>query len=224
MNIGKYFILLCLVFSGQVTGIQKDKQDLTQFDFPFLIGDWHLVNTLSGSGNDAEDYLSIRLQLKSSYMFAVQIHKKDSSVEYWEGDYTADGNTLTLGAKTLTPQVYSYSATHNQLMLNGVIFYKALSRALVGVWESHQISGYERTDTGVEQLQLILQPDFIFSIRVQNDRGKEVVHQGVYYTESDHLVFLFEDGEHDAKFELEANQMVLNLEDGAILATLKRIY
>ncbi|WP_262021663.1 hypothetical protein [Vibrio quintilis] len=200
----------------------EKEQDLTQFDFPFLIGDWHLVNTLSG--NDTEDYLSIRLQLKSSYMFAVQIHKKDSSVEYWEGDYTADETTLTLGAKTLTPQVYSYSTTHNQLMLNGVIFYKALSRSLVGVWESYQISGFERIDTGVEQLQLVLQPDFLFSIKVQDNKGKEVVHQGVYYTEKDHLVFLFEGGEHDAKFELDANQMVLNLEDGAILATLRRIY
>lgn len=36
MNIGKYVVILCLIFSGQVAGMQMEKeQDLTQFDFPF---------------------------------------------------------------------------------------------------------------------------------------------------------------------------------------------
>ncbi|MDW6003933.1 hypothetical protein [Vibrio mangrovi] len=220
-----YVAVFCLVCSGTVLSStlfsSSNKNDLTQFDFPFLLGDWYLVN--ADPEDSSQDFTSIHLTLSSSYTFAVQIEKRDSSVEYWEGGYAANQDTLTLGVKSVTPQVYSYVSTHNRLMLNGVTFFKALSRSLVGYWQSQSLSGSELDEVGVTQIQLVLQPDFLFFIRSSDDRGHEVVHNGVYYTENDHLVLLYEQGEHDTRFHINSDQLTLNFENGAMVAVLNRV-
>lgn len=170
-----------------------------------------------------QDFMSIHMTLSSSYTFAVQVKKRDSSVEYWEGGYTASQDTLMLGTHALEPQIYTYQTTHNRLMLNGVTFFKALSRSLVGYWQSEYLSGTELDVVGVTRIQLILQPDFLFFIRSVDGQGNEAVHRGVYYTENDHLVLLYDQGEHDTRFQVSADQLTVNFEHGAMVAVLNRV-
>jgi hypothetical protein len=222
-NIPQYVAVLSLILcsSFPLHAQTWDSRDLTQFDYPLLVGDWYLLKTNSGI---EQDFAAIRLTLSSSYTFTIQVQNRDDSIGYWEGKYSVDQNTITLGIQSLTPQSYSYVMTHNRLMLNGVIFYKAFSNTLVGYWQSQSLSGHEHGDVGVTKIELVLQPDFVFLIRSCDEQGNEVIHEGVYYTENNHLVFLYEQGEHDARFELDSDdQMILNLEDGAMLAVLTRV-
>ncbi len=219
-NVKWYVAILSFMCSG--SGLSSShKNDLTQFNFPFLIGEWYLVNPAPEDPH--QDFMSIHLTLSSSYTFAVQVKKRDSSVEYWEGGYTASQDTLMLGTHTLEPQIYTYQTTHNRLMLNGVTFFKALSRSLVGYWQSEYLSGTELDVVGVTRIQLILQPDFLFFIRSVDGQGNEAVHRGVYYTENDHLVLLYDQGEHDTRFQVSADQLTVNFENGAMVAVLNRV-
>ncbi|WP_182288628.1 hypothetical protein [Vibrio spartinae] len=215
-----YVAILSFVCSGSGFSASH-KSDLTQFDFPFLIGEWYLMNP--DPEDPHQDFMSIHLTLSSSYTFAVQVKKRDSSIEYWEGGYTASQDTLMLGTHTIEPQIYTYQTTHNRLMLNGVTFFKALSRTLVGYWQSEYLSGTEVGVVGVTQIQLILQPDFLFFIRSIDEQGNEAVHRGVYYTENDHLVLLYDQGEHDTRFQVSADQLTVNFENGAMVAVLNRV-
>ncbi|QMV14405.1 hypothetical protein Vspart_01660 [Vibrio spartinae] len=219
-NVKWYVAILSFVCSGSGFSASH-KSDLTQFDFPFLIGEWYLMNP--DPEDPHQDFMSIHLTLSSSYTFAVQVKKRDSSIEYWEGGYTASQDTLMLGTHTIEPQIYTYQTTHNRLMLNGVTFFKALSRTLVGYWQSEYLSGTEVGVVGVTQIQLILQPDFLFFIRSIDEQGNEAVHRGVYYTENDHLVLLYDQGEHDTRFQVSADQLTVNFENGAMVAVLNRV-
>jgi hypothetical protein len=72
-------------------------------------------------------------------------------------------------------------------------------------------------------MDLVLQPDFVFTFRVANESGEEAIHQGVYYTEGDHLVLLYEDGEHDTRYTLNSDVLTLEGEEGGMYAVLNRI-
>jgi hypothetical protein len=218
----KWIGLISLIFSFSVFGNQaRDNSDLTQFDQPFLLGDWYLVNP--NPQESKENFVAIKLSLDSNYSFKIDIQKKDYTVDHWEGLYTANEDTLILGLNTSEPQVYEYSSNHNLLNLNGVVFTKALPNALAGMWSSEALSGDELVASDVDQVDLLLQPDFVFMFRVSNDSGDEAIHQGVYYTEGEHLVLLYENGEHETKYKLNSDTLTLEMEEGALYAVLNRI-
>ncbi|MFM2589915.1 hypothetical protein [Vibrio sp. TBV020] len=214
--------LISLILSFSVFGNgTRDNSDLTQFDQPFLLGDWYLVNPDPEESN--ENFLAIKLTLDSNYSFKIDIQKRDYSVDHWEGLYTANDDTLILGLNTSEPQIYEYSANHNLLNLNGVVFTKALSNSLAGMWSSAHLGGDDLSVSDVHQLDLILQPDFVFMFRVSSDDGDEAIHRGVYYTEGEHLVLLYENGEHETKYTLNSDTLTLEMEQGAMYAVLNRI-
>lgn len=214
--------LISLILSFSVFGNEtRDNSDLTQFDQPFLLGDWYLIN--QNPEESKENFLAIKLSLDSNYSFKIDIQKRDYSVDHWEGFYTANDDTLILGLNTSEPQIYEYSANHNMLNLNGVMFTKALSNSLAGMWSSQQLSGDDMSANDVHQLDLILQPDFVFMFRVSNDDGDEAIHKGVYYTEGEHLVLLYENGEHETTYTLNSDTLTLEMEQGAMYAVLNRI-
>lgn len=214
--------LISLILSFSVFGNDaRDNSDLTQFDQPFLLGDWYLIN--QNPEESKENFLAIKLSLDSNYSFKIDIQKRDYSVDHWEGFYTANDDTLILGLNTSEPQIYEYSANHNMLNLNGVMFTKALSNSLAGMWSSQQLSGDDMSANDVHQLDLILQPDFVFMFRVSNDDGDEAIHKGVYYTEGEHLVLLYENGEHETTYTLNSDTLTLEMEQGAMYAVLNRI-
>lgn len=213
---GAMLLVSCFTF-----GAAGPKWDLTQFDLPLLLGDWYFVNP--NLPDSQENFIVIKLNLESDYTFSVDIQKRDYSVEHWEGDYAADGNSLVLGLNSDDPQAYYYEGDHNTLNLNGVTFIKVLPNALAGIWSSVSLSGYDSVKSGLKQIDLILQPDFVFFFRAMDGRGKEKIHSGVFYTEHDHLVLLYENGEYDTQFVLEKDKLTLEQDDGSMHAVLDRV-
>ncbi|RJX72829.1 hypothetical protein DZ860_06630 [Vibrio sinensis] len=204
-------------FAGQT----RDNSDLTQFDQPFLLGDWYLINPNPEASK--EDFLAIKLSLDSNYNFAIDIQKRDYSVDHWEGLYSANEDTIILGLNTSEPQIYEYSSNHHMLNLNGVVFTKALSNTLAGIWSSAELAGEDLLASEVNKMDLILQPNFVFMFRVSNQEGDEMVHKGVYYTEGDQLVLLYEDGEHETRYSLNSDTLTLHTAEGDMFAVLNRI-
>ncbi|ADV86624.1 hypothetical protein JKP28_10425 [Vibrio vulnificus] len=195
--------------------------DLTYFDTPLLLGDWYLVNP--NVEDSREDFRAIKLTLNSKYEFQIDIQKRDYSIDHWEGIYTANEDTIILGLNTDEPQVYQYESNHNMLNLNGVTFTKGLPNALAGIWSSAQLSGEGMIANQINKMDLILQPDFVFMFRVTSEDGDESVKKGVYYTEGNHLVLLYENGEHDTTYVLDTDQLTLQEESGEMLAVLNRV-
>ncbi|EMN6202444.1 hypothetical protein WB527_003362 [Vibrio vulnificus] len=195
--------------------------DLTYFDTPLLLGDWYLVNP--NVEDSREDFRAIKLTLNSKYEFQIDIQKRDYSIDHWEGIYTANEDTIILGLNKDEPQVYQYESNHNMLNLNGVTFTKGLPNALAGIWSSAQLSGEGMIANQINKMDLILQPDFVFMFRVTSEDGDESVKKGVYYTEGNHLVLLYENGEHDTTYVLDTDQLTLQEESGEMLAVLNRV-
>ncbi len=214
--------LICIIFSISASSEPvRDNSDLTQFDQPFLLGDWYLINP--NPEVSQENFLAIKLSLNSNYSFNIDIQKKDYSVDHWDGEYNASDNTLILGLNTSEPQVYQYSANHHLLNLNGVTFTKALSNSLAGFWSSQHLAGDDLMASDVHKMDLVLQPDFLFTFRVRNQNGAEAVHSGVYYTEGNQLVLMYENGEHETRYTLNRDTLTLGEEEGGMYAVLNRI-
>jgi hypothetical protein len=85
------------------------------------------------------------------------------------------------------------------------------------------VSGDDKHAQDIARMDLILQPDFVFTFRVSSSEGSEAIHSGVYYTEDDHIVLLYQDGEHDATYTLDQDELTLEVEDGDMFAVLNRI-
>lgn len=217
----KWLILwvACLSMPLSASGL-RDNLDLTSFDYPFLLGNWYLVNPYPSE--QEEDFHSIRLSIVSNYTFFIEIQKTDYSIEQWEGLYSASNDTLVLGLNSETPQYYNYLVNHNQLMLNGITFVKGLPRNLVGSWTSERITGEDILASKVSHLALTLQPDFIFKFKVESDSGEHAVHQGIYYYENDHLVLMYEGGEQDSRYTISDNTLTLESENFDMYAVLTR--
>lgn len=220
-------VLSCLSFtalgSEGAPSVQQSKSDsnLSHFDLPLLLGDWYLMNPEPDKGT--ENFRAIKLTLDSNYSFTIDIQKKDYSVDHWEGLYNANEDTLILGLNTSEPQVYAYSSNHNMLNLNGVLFTKALPNALAGIWSSAELSGSDLRASNIQKMDLVLQPDFVFMFRVSDEVGSEVIRRGVYYTEGDQLVLLYENGEHGTRYTLNSDVLTLEGEEGDMFAVLNRI-
>jgi hypothetical protein len=214
-------LILCFFALNVSAQSPRDNNDLTQFDQPFLLGDWYLINP--NPDESANSFLAIKLSLGSNYSFSIDIQKQDYSIEHWEGLFAANEDTIILGLNSDEPQVYNYDGNHNMLNLNGVVFTKALPNALAGIWSSVIVEGDDKSADRISRMDLILQPDFVFTFRVSSDDGDEAIHSGVYYTEGDHIVLLYKNGEHDATYTLKEDKLTLDVEGGDMYAVLNRI-
>ena len=218
----KWFIILLSVCCFSVSSAETNKEDeLSHFDTPFLIGDWYLMNP--NPDDSSENFRAIKLTLGSDYTFSIDIQKKDYSIDHWEGLYNANEDTIVLGLNTDEPQIYAYRNNHNTLDLNGVTFTKGLSDAHAGIWSRSQVGGDGMLANNINQMDLILQPDFVFMFRVSNEKGEESVKQGVFYTEGEHLVLLYENGEHGTRYTLNQNELTIEDSNGDMYAVLNRV-
>ncbi|ELH7812343.1 hypothetical protein Q9F35_004179 [Vibrio harveyi] len=218
----KWFIILLSFCCFSVSSAETNKEDeLSHFDTPFLIGDWYLMNP--NPDDSSENFRAIKLTLGSDYTFSIDIQKKDYSIDHWEGLYNANEDTIVLGLNTDEPQIYAYRNNHNTLDLNGVTFTKGLSNALAGIWSSSLVGGDGMLANNINQMDLILQPDFVFMFRVSNEEGEEAVKQGVFYTEGEHLVLLYENGEHGTRYTLNQNELTIQDSNGDMYAVLNRV-
>ncbi|WP_194435027.1 hypothetical protein [Vibrio fluminensis] len=216
-------LLACFSFTtwGTTPSNARETEALSLFDHPFLIGDWYLINPEPEKSE--EDYIAIKLTLDSKYNFTIDIQKKDYTVDRWEGMYTANEDTIILGLNTDHPQIYSYASNHNLLNLNGIVFTKALSNSLAGMWSSKHLDGDDLLASDVNQMDLILQPDFVFLFKVSNPDGDEAIRRGVYFTEGEHLVLLYENGEHNTRYKLNRDTLTIESGEGGMFAVLNRI-
>lgn len=220
-------ILACcsLIFPALVTATSaetnKNNKDLTQFDFPLMLGDWFLVNPNLGEGQ--ADFVAIRLHIASNYQFALEIQNKDNTVNYWKGDYSLSSDTLVLGLQSEIPQTYSYLASHNRLMLNGIQFIKGYPSALIGRWKSKEIKGDDILASNVSRVSLTLQPDFLYFFMSESENGDLVAYQGVYYFEGDNLVLMYEKGEHNSRYKVTNNTLILEGTDVDMYALMNKV-
>ncbi len=221
--------LFCLSFATSASPHAASPQetsprvmgDLTAFDEPLLLGDWYLVNPNQEKG--AENFLLIRLRLRSDYSFQIRIQKRDYTVNEWSGDYEVNDNQLTIGLNSAEPQRYAFKSNHNLLILNGIVFTKGLPNDIAGRWSSEALYGADLAASDIETMDLVLQPDFVFMFRVIAGDGEQSVKRGVYFVEEDHLVLLYENGEHDTHYTLDKNKLTLTTENGETYAVLGRM-
>jgi len=199
-----FFILLSFCCFSVFSGENTREDELSHFDTPFLIGDWYLMNP--NPEESAENFRAIKLSLGSDYSFSIDIQ-----------------DTIVLGLNTDEPQIYAYRNNHNTLDLNGVTFTKGLSNSLAGIWSSSYVSGDGLVANNINHMDLILQPDFVFMFRVSNEEGDESIKQGVFYTEDEYLVLLYENGEHGTTYKLNKNELTIEDSNGDMYAVLNRV-
>ncbi len=218
----KAFITLAAMLTVLITSTSVFAQNSrSHFDYPFLLGDWYLINPNVESGE--QDFRTIRLSFASSFDFLIQIQKRDFSVDQWSGSYSVGDEAIVLGLNTDIPQYYEYKISHNRLLLNGITFYKLLNREMAGIWTSESLAGDDLLASNVERMDLVLQPDFVFMFRSSNESGAQSVHHGVYYIENDQLILLYENGEHESTFTLKDDQLTLEGEESDMFAVLNRV-
>jgi hypothetical protein len=213
-----FFISIVLTLVSFTSAAENNRNT---FDYPFLLGDWYLLNPNADNGND--DFRTIRLSFTSNFDFLIQIQKRDYSVDQWSGSYSVGDEAIVLGLNTDIPQYYEYKISHNRLLLNGITFYKLLNKEMAGIWTSESLSGEDLLASNVSKMDLVLQPDFVFLFRSSNDSGAQSVHHGVYYIENDQLILLYENGEHESTFTLQDDQLTLEGEESDMFAVLNRV-
>ncbi len=203
------------------TMLPAKAQDLTQFDYPFLIGDWYWFNANQTRQAEDSPFKAISITFDSEYRFIVKLLKQDGNIEETSGSYDLDDTTVVLNDDYGDIQYHPYQLNHNQLLLRGIKFTKLLPFKISGSWQSDWIQG---SDVGenVAQFALKLRPDFIFSVKVSGTDGESVTHQGVYFLEQDHLVLIYRGGQHHSQFELNQDTLLLTNKQFGMKALLKR--
>ncbi|MDW1951225.1 hypothetical protein R7Q42_28460, partial [Vibrio sp. 812(2023)] len=63
----------------------------------------------------------------------------------------------------------------------------------------------------------------VFLFRVSNEAGEESVKQGVFYTEDEYLVLLYENGEQGTTYKLKENELTIQDSSGDMYAVLNRV-
>ena len=196
--------------------------DLTEFDYPLLLGDWYWFS-VSDEGIDSEgiSYRAMNIKFKSSYRFVIRLLRVNGIVDEWDGKYDIDETTVTFLSPGQPEQHHSYMLSYNQFLLDGARFTKLAPENLPGNWRSSRISGQD-VDEGVSELAISLRPDFLFSAEVSGSDGKKKEHRGVYFTEDDRIVLIYEDGQHDSQFRLGSNTLTLSNKQFGMEATMVR--
>ena len=198
-----FFIIVLFFFSAFSRPIIAD--DITEFDYPFLLGSWYwFSSTEAGVESAGESYRAMHVMFKSDYAFAMRLLRTDGNIEQWSGEYNIDETNITFVTEGEEDQMHTYMLSYNQFVLDGARFTKLAPENLPGNWKTSTISGSD-VDHSISELSLTLRPDFLFSAEVSNDKGKSKEHRGIYYIEDNQLVLLYEDGQHDSEFELSSN-------------------
>lgn len=213
-------ILLSCLTLGAAAFESPKKYDMNLFDNPFLVGQWKVINPSPDSIPD--DFLSISLNLESNYLFDIHIERKDKTIDSWNGQYEVDGQNLVLGANSEAPQHYSYDVNANQLYLNGVAFQKIQPQHLAGFWRSTEVKGEDVISSFVSNIDLILYPNFFFTIQTYNSKGSNKYRDGIYYLEDNYIYFIYTDGEQSSQYMIDYNRLVLSSNDADMYIAFKR--
>lgn len=202
----KLFKCIVLFFS---LSLPVSAQDLTQFDFPFLLGDWYWFSPDQSETDSGSDYKAINISFSSDYSFKVKLLARNGHVQQASGVYDLDDTTLVLFDSEGDTQYHGYQLNHYQLELRGTTFTKLLPYDLSGSWVSRDIQGIDVGDN-VSEMSLVLRSDFIFTMKVFGKEGRSITHNGVYILEDNHLVLIYRGGQQDSVFALEDDILTLS--------------
>ena len=188
-------------------------EDLTEFDYPLLIGDWYWINPdvdalQADSDNAASSYRAMNLKFSSNYEFSIRLLHKNGSIDKWEGEYDIDESSLTFIAQGQPIQQHQYMLSYNQFLLDGARFTKLAPDHLAGSWRSASISGKD-VDPQLSGMSILLRPDFLFSAEISGHNGRKKEHRGIYYLEDDKLVLIYDGGQHQSQFEVDVSTLTL---------------
>ncbi|MFV0575341.1 MAG: hypothetical protein ACK5NC_08035 [Vibrio sp.] len=214
--------LSCAFWSNYLLAVESPKrQDIFLFEKPFLIGKWYVENP--DPHFFPQNFHSITLVLASDYSFHIQLVNKDNSVLVWAGKYNATDDVLVIGSDSENPQQYQYSVNANQLIVNGVPFAKLSPKNLTGYWRSTEVRGSDIASSSLSHIDLVLYPNFYFSIQSSNKNGNNKYRDGVYYTEDNHIFFLYNDGEQASQYSLSTNNLILTSPDEDMYIDFRRL-
>ncbi|MGF1684243.1 lipocalin family protein [Photobacterium minamisatsumaniensis] len=201
---------------------QLSAEDLTEFDYPLLLGDWYwFSNTEEGVDSEGESYRAMNIKFKSNYRFVIRLLQVDGNVEEWDGTYDIDESTVTFLSHGQPEQQHSYMLSYNQFLLDGARFTKLAPENLPGNWRSSKITGKDVGEV-VSELAISLRPDFLFSAEVSGKNGKKKEHRGIYFIEDDRIVLIYEDGQQDSQFLLGSDTLTLSNKQFGMEAIMQR--
>ncbi|WP_434360675.1 hypothetical protein NF212_08570 [Parasalinivibrio latis] len=182
--------------------------DLTQLDFPLLIGDWYWFSQdQSTTTEDVKDYKALSISFSSEDTFQFTLLHRNGKTERLKGKYSIDESALVLNDEFGQGQQHQYKLSHNKLQLQGISFTKLLPAQLSGLWISKIVYGSD-IEKGTH-FSINLRPDFLFSAKVNDKQGNQAVHRGIYFLEGENLILLYPDGQQETTFELSANTLTL---------------
>ncbi|HIF9357008.1 TPA: lipocalin family protein [Photobacterium damselae] len=218
----KKILMIIVMMITSSLSLANNKHDITEFDYPFLLGDWYWFSPSDdGVESDGVHYRAMNIKFKSTYQFMLRMLKADGSVDEWVGTYDIDESSVTLFANGHPEQSHSYMLSYNQFILDGARFTKLAPENLPGNWRSSQLSGKD-IHQEIEELSLSLRPDFLFSAEVSDKEGKTKQHQGVYYLEDNNIVLMYETGQHSSEFQLASDTLTLTNTDFGMEAVMLR--
>ncbi|WP_413113468.1 lipocalin family protein [Thaumasiovibrio sp. DFM-14] len=208
------FIILC---SFSLTA-----EDLTEFDYPLLIGDWYWFSpSEDGIQSQGKQYRAMHIQFSSDYDYIVRLLRIDGQIDGWKGKYNIDEDKLAMMADGHPTQMHDYKLSYNQFLLDGARFTKLAPENLPGEWISSSVVGTDVANN-VERLAINLRPDFLFSLMIHGKNGKSNEQRGVYYIEDDHIVLIYEDGQHDSRYSLISDTLTLKNDQFGMEAIFQR--
>ncbi|MUK31472.1 hypothetical protein GNP44_15470 [Aliivibrio fischeri] len=199
--------------------VELENKSLTYFENPFLLGDWYFFKP----PHIENDFDVLHIRLNSDHQFTIEMIKVEkNTADSWSGEFQLSPERILFKGGEDESHVYHYQVSHNRLYLNGVEFFKVVPETYTGAWRSQLVSGEDIMVSDVQNLNLFLGSDFIFSLEVISSTGKRNQKIGYYYFEDDDLVLLYDEGEQESTFEINENALELKNEQFGMYALLVR--
>ena len=195
----------------------KDNKDLTQFDYPFMIGKWNILTRESG----LPPTVSVVMNFNSDYTYQIIINNTGQLSINEKGTYSIKNNSeITLLNGTEKNQTYKLQMTQNKMLMNEMLFVKEIPLGLSGHWDSIIV---ENEVNHLENVNLLMTENFLFKMNVSSSNGKEKVSEGVYIVDNGNIMFMTKEGENIGYYTIEDDILKLNLENGELYSELVRV-
>lgn len=197
--------------------LEKDNKDLTQFDYPFMIGKWNVATRASG----LPPTVSVVMNFNSDYTYQIVVHNTGQLMINEEGTYSVkDNSEIILLNETEQVQKYDLKMTQDKMIMNGMLFVKEIPLGLSGYWNSTTI---EHEISSLENVNLVMTDDFLFKMNVSSGDGQEKVSEGIYVVDNGDIMFMTREGESIGSYTLEKDVLKLDLENGELYSELARV-
>lgn len=215
-------ILLCSfsVFSGEKLEPTKDNRDLTHFDYPFLLGNWKLHPEQAAVlfGHD------VFFRFDDDYRYTVK-NVRDGLMEgQLSGNFEVEDNFIILYSDVdpSYKEKLPFDFNYNIMKMNNYVFNKTAPHNLIGKWKSKDIGSVEE-EPQMENVNVVFDPSFVFMLEIEEKNGEKKVQTGVYTVVDNNMLLFFSNGQNAVKFKLEDEDLLLDIEDGALLSRLAKI-